>query len=135
MSHRDYTQYANKTADEVVDISDLAVEHEEPTVEPEIVEEITGAPVAEPEIIEETSESEPPVPPTSPTTIKGVISGCSKLNIREKPYATAPVVIVIDGDSSVEVAPSESTAEFYKVYTEFGAVGYCMKKFVRTKAL
>ena len=54
---------------------------------------------------------------------------CSKLNVRVSPSTTALVVCVLDGGSKVSIT-DDSDPDFYKVYTETGAYGFCMKQFI-----
>lgn len=76
------------------------------------------------DIIEEIEEV------NEPSTVEGFVSGCNRLNVRKEPQTNAPVVCVIDSDSTVIIDEDESTDSFYKVYTETGAEGYCMKNFI-----
>lgn len=144
MSHKDYTQYSNKNVvdepvlienevdkiapvDEVIEkvATEVVAEViEEPVVEvaEEPVAEVTEEPIAEP-VEEEMPE---PLP-----KVVGVVAGCVKLNVRQRASGIAPVLVVIPEGSPVEVFPAESTNEFYKICTEFGAEGYCMKKFIK----
>lgn len=62
--------------------------------------------------------------------VHGVVIDCAKLNVRELPNPNAPVVTIIKVSSKVLVDETESTEDFYKVYTETGVDGYCMKKFI-----
>lgn len=54
---------------------------------------------------------------------------CAKLNVRVSPSTTALVVCVLDGGSKVSIT-DDSDPDFYKVYTETGAYGFCMKQFI-----
>ena len=67
---------------------------------------------------------------TLPKTVKGTVSNCAKLNVREKPSLTAEVVCVLDAMSEIEIDVAKSTAEWFYICTATGAEGYCMKKFV-----
>ena len=60
----------------------------------------------------------------------GEVANCTKLNVREHPYATADIVCVIKVGTELMIDEAESTNEFYKVCTASGVEGYCMKKFV-----
>lgn len=73
---------------------------------------------------EPISESE-----TVPPKI-GIVVGCPRLNVRMKPNAEATVVCVIDRDSKVMLDEENSTRSFYKICTEVGVEGYCMKQFI-----
>ena len=109
MSNKDYTKYSNKT---------------EEKIEP-VVEEIVETPEEENvEVVEETVETTDPVE-------FGVVVNCLKLNVRAEPNANADVVCVIDAATNLVVYEKESTDEFYKVCTESGADGFCMKKCIK----
>jgi hypothetical protein len=123
MSHnhnRDYTKYSNKPAQApVVDVEEKKI-YDEPTdvVETEV---ITNEP---------TPEDHAPVV-ESPVTVEGIVTGCKKLNVREHPNTTAKVVCVLDENAAVKVFDNEVYADFYKVCTEVGIEGYCMKAYIR----
>lgn len=106
MSHKDYSKMSTTPAVAVVEEEndDILV------TTPAIVED-----VIEPEI------SEP---------IEGIVSGCERLNVREEPKKDADIVCVIEKDASVIIDVDDSTDSFYKVCTEAGAEGYCMKNFI-----
>ena len=54
---------------------------------------------------------------------------CAKLNVRVSPSTTALVVCVLERGSKVSIT-DDSDPNFYKVYTETGAYGFCMKQFI-----
>lgn len=60
----------------------------------------------------------------------GEVSGCKKLNIRKEPDGEAQVLDVVSSGSEVMIDESESTDEFYKIYTESGTEGFCMKQYI-----
>lgn len=60
----------------------------------------------------------------------GVITDCLNLNVRKEPKADADVLAIIPAFSKVQVDTEISTDEFYKVCTETGIEGFCMKKYV-----
>lgn len=62
--------------------------------------------------------------------IRGVVTDCRYLNVREAPDQDAAVLTTIKALSEVLIDEPESTEDFYKVYTETGIEGYCMKKFI-----
>ena len=96
----------------------------------EIVEEINEAndsvedaieiddSVSADEIVEETE------------SLIGVVSGCTKLNIRKEPNITSEPVCIVPEKSVLLIDQDLSTDEWYKVYTETGMEGFCMKKYV-----
>ena len=64
------------------------------------------------------------------STVVGYVSGCLKLNIREEGYLGANVVCVVPEKTALLIEVSESNDEWYKVYTETGMEGFCMKQYV-----
>lgn len=60
----------------------------------------------------------------------GKVSDCKKLNVRKFPDTSATLVGVIDEGAEVMIDKDASTLMFYKVCTEYGVEGYCMKKFI-----
>ena len=143
MSKHDYTKHSNKnnkyenksrierkfeSADEMVE----ALNNQKPEVidstpvvisEPEVVD-IATAVVSEPEDVA------PVVPEVEAPKNLGKVVGCVKLNVREEPNTKADVVFEIPVGSKVFIDESCSTDEFYKICTEHGVEGYCMKKFI-----
>ena len=64
------------------------------------------------------------------STVVGYVSGCLKLNIREEGYLGANVVCVVPEKTALLIEVAESNDEWYKVYTETGMEGFCMKQYV-----
>ena len=62
----------------------------------------------------------------------GIVVDCPRLNVRVKPHADADVVCIIERDSKVMIDEENSTKNFYKICTEVGIEGYCMKRFINT---
>lgn len=60
----------------------------------------------------------------------GKVVGCQKLNIRKEPNGEAEVLGTISADSEIMIDEDESTSDFYKVYTESGTEGFCMKQYI-----
>lgn len=80
---------------------------------------------SEPEVVaEEVTTVE------APKTIVGIVSGCKRLNVRKMPFKSAVVINEILVGSKVTISPEDSTNDWYKVCTEDGTEGFCMKKFV-----
>ncbi len=69
--------------------------------------------------------------PMDPLT--GIVTNCLRLNIREKPSKTAKAICVVDAFCELLIDPNESVDGWFKVYTEAGCEGYCMKEFVAVK--
>ena len=61
----------------------------------------------------------------------GVVN-CARLNVRVSPSLTALVVCILDNGSKVSII-DDSDPDFYKVYTETGAYGFCMKQFINVE--
>lgn len=99
------------------------VEEVEETIIPEleIEETIVPEPVVEEDPIDIQDE---------PETAYGVVAGCSKLNVRRNPKSNADVVAVIELGDCVTIEDDRDNSEFYKVCTESGIEGFCMKKYI-----
>lgn len=69
----------------------------------------------------------------------GVVTGCSKLNVREKAEANSEVLLIINNGDEVTInldcegQPEPSDVSFYKVTTASGVEGYCMTKYIEIK--
>ena len=84
-------------------------------------------------IPEETAEAAATfeVPEVEDVTDKvGEVSGCDKLRMRKDPNSEAAVVFEIKAGTKVLIDEEASTDEYYKVCTEAGAEGYCMKEYI-----
>lgn len=79
--------------------------------------------------IVEPTEVEPPV-----ELIDGLVSGCKKLNVRVAPAITGSIVCVVAEGTTLMIDERESTDEWFRVYTENGVEGYCMKTYVTINA-
>lgn len=116
MSKRNnYTNYGKMSApvDETVPVE----------VKEEVAEAVAEESAVEP-VVEEKAEVE---------SLIGMVSGCKLLNIRKKPTVESEAVAVVSVDTLLMIDPSKSKKEWYKVYTEAGVEGFCMKKFVTIK--
>ena len=67
-------------------------------------------------------------------SITGIVSDCKKLRVRNAPGLDSDVICEIEAGSIVEIDEINSTEEFYKVCTETGIDGYCMKKFIKVES-
>ena len=92
---------------------EIAEVNESEEVEKEVTEEVTK---------EATKEAD--------STVVGYVSGCLKLNIREEGYLGANVVCVVPEKTALLIEVAESNDKWYKVYTETGMEGFCMKQYV-----
>jgi len=118
MSKHDYTKHSNKNFNKNAN-------RPKPEVKPSF-SEVKPAPVVVPEPVVETVETV--------TLPIGRVVDCVKLNVREHPEATASIVCEIPCATEVTIDLDSSTRDFYKVYTEHGIEGYCMKKYIEVEA-
>ena len=128
MSNKHYTQYSKFSGEEPMLVNDPELEVED-TVEEKVDEPIEGQiviPEVEPEPV---SDPEPSVEPENRKF--GKVSNCKKLNIRKLPSRDAEIVSELIEGSEVMIDEKESTALFYKICTEHGIDGYCMKNFIK----
>ena len=70
-------------------------------------------------------------PPSEPAY--GIVFDCENLNIRKAPNIEAEVVCRVAVGTELMIDESESTDEWYRVYTNAGLDGYSMKKFITLK--
>ena len=125
MSNKHYTQYSKFSGEEPMTVNEPELEDEE-AVEEKVEEPIEGQ-IVIPEV-----EPEPdPEPSIEPENRKfGKISNCKKLNVRKLPSRDAEIVSELVEGSEVMIDEKESTALFYKICTEHGIDGYCMKDYI-----
>ena len=139
MSHHNhnYTNYSNKNItsnQEAVDAVEEKVANEEQAVEEKIVNEEQ---VVEEKIVNEFQqnisdpESDIDVAANDETSeLIGYVTDCVKLNVREAASKDSNVLCEIILNSKVIVDEENSTDDFYKVTTETGVEGYCMKQYI-----
>ena len=84
------------------------------------------------EVTDVTEEIEESI--SAVNTITGIVSDCKKLRVRNAPGLDSDVICEIEAGSIVEIDEVNSTEEFYKVCTETGIDGYCMKKFIKVES-
>lgn len=82
------------------------------------------------EVLEEVQDT---IEEAIPELAAGVVSDCTKLNVRSKPNLKAKPLTEIPVNSKVRVDLEASTDEWYKVITEGCVQGYCMKKYITLK--
>lgn len=83
--------------------------------------------VSSPEIIE---ESQVTVEVAVPEIHTGVVN-CERLNLRENPSTDCNAIEVLTKDTKVNVeVDDEVFGNFYKVTTENGTVGFCVKEYI-----
>ncbi len=68
--------------------------------------------------------------PEVSTPVIGIVTGCPRLNVRVNPRVDADVICIIERDSEVMIDEEDSTKNFYKICTEQGIEGYCMRQFI-----
>lgn len=78
-----------------------------------------------PAVVEPESVTTAPV-----ESIEGIVSGCKRLNVRKAPAVYGEIVCEVTEGTTLMIDPSESTDDWYRVCTEAGVEGYCMKNFV-----
>lgn len=105
----------------------------------EILKKDISVTETEPEVIENpeslkkvdepaTIQNLEPPKPAEPNI--GIVTNCVRLNVRETPIVTAKILSEVDVNSKLMIDETESTEEWFKVYTETGIEGFCMKKFI-----
>lgn len=99
-------------------------------VQPKTVVDIPET-VEEPKIDEEVTVVEDAPVPVKVMT--GIVVDCYQLNVREEPNVFSDVHGTISRNTKVAIDEPESTDEFYKVCTETGLEGFCMKKYVEIR--
>lgn len=62
----------------------------------------------------------------------GTVIGCEKLRVRPAPDTDQEEIFLINNGSVVKISLEDSTEEFYKIKTDDGIEGYCMKSFIST---
>lgn len=123
--HRNYQNYqnyraANKPVDEVI-----PEEVKEEVME--VVDEVADAI----DIDESVSIEAPEEGPIELEPLVGVVTDCVRLNIRKAPSKTAEPVCVVDVNAALVIDLDGTDKEWFKVYTETGVEGYCMRQYVR----
>ena len=130
--YHNYQNYSNnKTSNTTAVVEEVVEPVIDETIEEVAVEESVEEVTVE-ETVEPTVEVEEPVAVIK--AVYGVVNGCNLLRVRKVPSTDAAVLCEIDVNSKVEVNEVESTADFYKVCTEAGIEGFCMKKFIKIES-
>ena len=133
MSNKHYTQYSKFSGEEPMLVNNPELEVEG-TVEEKVDEPIEGQ-IVIPEVEPIVPEPVIPEPVVEPENLKfGKVSNCKKLNIRKLPSRDAEIVSELIEGSEVMIDEKESTALFYKICTEHGIEGFCMKQFIKVLA-
>lgn len=79
----------------------------------------------------ELEKIEPIETVVEPVPVIGTVVGCKRLNVRKKSNIDSVVACTVDVGAELIVDVDQSTPDWYKVVTEAGVKGYCMKKYVR----
>ena len=125
MSRHDYTKHSKKNQNEVTEQNEVIEELESEVIEP------AEDPVTNVEIEESTEpEVQHPIDLTK-TYDTGVVIDCGKLRVRSEPRFGNNVICEIDQGTKVMIDRSESTFDYYKIYTETGIEGYCQKPYIK----
>ena len=126
MSRHDYTKHSKKNQNEVNEVTEeLEFESIEPSEDGEIAAEVEN---------QVNFETEPTI--TDQTEFKvesydiGVVTGCAKLRVRSEPRFGINVVCEIEKGTRVMIDRSKSTLDYYKIYTESGVEGFCVKDYI-----
>lgn len=67
---------------------------------------------------------------TEESVVIGKVTDCIKLNVRRGAVITADVREVIKEGALVEINEKRSTDDWYRVRTESGTEGFCMKEYI-----
>lgn len=79
--------------------------------------------IEEPQITEEEVKE-------SKKLMIGTVMDCSSLNIRAKSNINSEIIATVKAGTELLIDKDESVNDWYKVYTETGIEGFCMKKYV-----
>lgn len=78
----------------------------------------------------EVVTTDPAAEVVEPTVVTGFVTECAKLNIRKKPSLGGDVVCVVPINTKLIIDEKSSKVDWYKITTDDGKYGYCMKKYV-----
>lgn len=127
MSRHDYTKHSKKIQNEVEE--GLEFESIEPSEEDKI-EAVAESKPSEETVSEPEIKAEAPQPVESKSYDLGVVTGCAKLRVRSEPRFGTNVVCEIDKGTRVMIDKEQSTNEYYKIFTESGIEGFCVKTYI-----
>lgn len=83
--------------------------------------------------VETTEESTVEETPKKESKV-GTVYNCAKVNLRKSPYKDSDgknIITELIAGTAVVIDEVDSTPNFYRVTTEDGLEGYCMKQFIR----
>ena len=66
----------------------------------------------------------------STESVFGRVTDCLNLNVRAEPDPNATINCTILKETKVVVDTEESTKAWFKIYTESGIEGFCMKRYI-----
>ena len=117
----------NQSIEEVTEVTEENVnEDEESTNETEETTEEVTEEVTEPEVIVPSIENN-----VENNKVIGKIIGFEKLYVRKEASKDSEPVGIITSETVLTIDEENSTEDFYKVTTNEGLEGYCVKKFVK----
>lgn len=64
----------------------------------------------------------------------GIVTDCSRLNVRAEPSGTAEIITTIPILTEVSIDINASTDDFYKISTGTGIEGFCMRKYIAVQS-
>lgn len=101
----------------------------------QIVQEnkIENVEICEPVAIGETFVIENEKGEEKISTKFGVVVNCFRVRVREQPKPDGKVLCEIDCLTNVMVDLKESTEKFYKIFTDSGIDGFCVKDYIALK--
>ena len=117
----------NQNIEEVTEVTEETVnEVEESTNETEETTEEVTEEVIETEVIVPSIENN-----VENNEVIGKISGFEKLYVRKEASKDSEPAGIITSETVLTIDEENSTEDFYKVTTNEGLEGYCVKKFVK----
>ena len=121
MAKHNYSQYSKKKSkDEATNVTETEVNVSEMTFD-----RVVESPRID-DLISTAAEDK-----MEPKLTTGIVSGCSKLNVRTEPETIADVLCILDAGSEMKIDTAKSNKDWFKVTTASGVDGYCMRKFVK----
>ena len=127
MSKHNYSQYSNKN--NRGNNQNINQKHKSIEKIPEAIEvKMDTIPVKPVETVALANEAVETV--ALPNTVKGIVSHCAKLNVRENATVDSGIVCVLDAMSEIEIDVNKSTSNWFYIYSATGAEGYCMRQYV-----
>lgn len=135
MSNKNYTRYSKMSSEEPMLVDKVEAESlpETNLIVDDLIDVVNES--ASAEITNEVTpavEPEPKAPVVEPEIRKfGRVRGCTKLNVRSMPNRDAKILAEVAEGAELMIDETESTATFYKVCTECGIDGYCMKQYIK----